>query len=74
MMLLERRGDSAMISDAAAIAIAIIAVVAGSIGDGTDYKQSNTTYRRDSSTFRRALWSTIISITILRSAFISSRM
>jgi len=63
-----------MISDAAARPIAIIAVVAGSIGDGTDYKQSNTTYGRDSSTFRRALWSTIISITILRSAFISSRM
>ena len=31
MMLLLRRGDSAMISDAAAMPIAIIAVVAGSI-------------------------------------------
>jgi len=32
MMLLERRGESAMISDAAARPIAIIAVVTGSIG------------------------------------------
>ena len=32
MMLLERSGESAMISDAAARPIAIIAVVTGSIG------------------------------------------
>lgn len=43
MTLLLRRGDNAMISDAAARPIAIIAVVTGSIDNRTDYKQSNAT-------------------------------
>ena len=56
MMLLERKGDKAMISDAAAKQIAIIAVVAGSIVTRKDdCPHSSLAYCFDSSTCKRAL-------------------
>ena len=56
MMLLLRNGESAIISDAAAKQIAIIAVVAGSIVTRKDdCPHSSLAYCLDSSTCKRAL-------------------